>query len=81
MDPKSKHTLGAILLWGSPAVALLGLVLMGLDRPMTGAAMASVAIPLAGLGGWLKKRYCPRCLADRCELPGPEQPPSRLPRD
>lgn len=68
MRPPTKHKAGAILLWGSPLPAFAGLWLARGGTPVVGLVLLALSVPLALFGAWLKKKNCPRCQADRCEM-------------
>ncbi len=70
-----KHSLGFVLMVLS-LVSAVGAVLAILPRwPLTGFLIFLASALLAGVGTWMKKRYCPRCRENACTLTRENQPP------
>lgn len=68
MNQDTKHTIGALLMWGGVALAAVATFLVLPRLAWLGITLLAVSIPLAGFGAWWKKRHCPRCRAGACEI-------------
>ncbi len=77
MTPDGKHRLGAAMMWGGVAVTgLAAVVVLPVQLP-AGLALFAGGIGLTAVGAVTRKRFCPKCRAEACELPATktEQPP------
>ncbi|MCA9243314.1 MAG: hypothetical protein KDA32_05110 [Phycisphaerales bacterium] len=60
------HRLGAALMWGGVAVAIIATLVGGATTPVLTLGVVAAAAVCSLVGAYLKKRYCPKCRsADR----------------
>lgn len=63
MSTDTKHTIGAVLLWGSIGIAALGTWMTSILQNPLGLIVLTVSVPLAFVGALIKRATCPRCRA------------------
>lgn len=67
MTGNLKNAAGTVILWSAAALSLLGAIFSAKSMPAAALASFIFAIPAALLGAFIKKKYCPRCLAGSCQ--------------